>query len=330
MSRSSNAAALLLAVLVAFPRLAAAQTAPSQEQVEAARAPFREARELQREGKPAEALARMLEAYRIAPTPVIALEAGRLYAQVGRFVEGRDLLRNVTALPVSPRESEAGRDARKQAADLATALDARVAKLGFAGRSPGIDVLLDGRPLAPTEPSDWVPVDPGAHSVVARAGARACGTIALALAEGESRTVDLAEASRACADRAPPLLHESAPRAAPEGATSDASTRWRWGGALLAGAGLVAIGAGTVLVIGAKGDYDSVSDECTPRGCSASAYDVRHSAHVRANTATIVTSIGAAALIGGGVMWLVLGQRKAPAQIGVGPGSAFFRVALPY
>ena len=62
------------------------------------------ARELHRQGLVREALAKALDAYRTAPTPVTAFETGELLVEAGRLVEARDLLRAIPLLPVSPRE----------------------------------------------------------------------------------------------------------------------------------------------------------------------------------------------------------------------------------
>jgi hypothetical protein len=81
----------------------------------------------------------------------------------------------------------------------------------------------------------------------------------------------------------------------------------------------------------AKSDYDSVNAECSPRGCTPSAYQVRHDAHAQANTATVVTALGAAALVAGGAIWLFFGRENESgdrAQIGIGPASAFLRVPM--
>jgi hypothetical protein len=317
----------------------AATAAPSLEQVEAARTPFRESRELYRAGKLSEAVARMLDAYEVASTPVIALEAGRLLVEAGRLVRARDLLRGVAGLPASPRESEAGRDARRSAALLATELDARIPKISLVERPAGVDVLLDGKPFSPADSAAWQGIDPGGHTIVVSLDDRACTSIAIALAEGQVRTIDLRDAARACRPASsaapPPPASEAARTAVDEPPSRPAPTRpsaaWRWGGAALAGAGVAAVGAGMYVVFHAKSDYDSVSAGCTPGGCDADAFNVRHAAHEQANVATVVAGIGVAA-IAGGLLWLVLGRPGnvgSPPRLGVGPSGVSLLVAVP-
>jgi hypothetical protein len=338
-NRATRALAILVAAWPSFARGAEPPAPPSPEQVEAARVPFREARELQRQGRTSEAAARMLDAYHVASTPVIGLEAGRLLIDVGRLVEAREILRGVTVLPVSPRETDAGRDARRESAALATELDTRIPKISLSQRPAGLEVLLDGQPFA-ADSSAWQGVDPGGHTIVVRAQDHVCTTIAVTLAAGEVRTIDLRDAAAAC--RSAPTPPPPPPSAEVAGGAPDAGpiappteddrrgATWRWGGAALAGVGLVTAGVGTYLLVAAKSDYDSVASQCTPRGCSPDAYDVRHDAHVRANAATVVMGLGVAAVIGGAVMWFALdsGRPDAPPRVGVGPAGVSLSVPL--
>src|SRR5262249_34990683 len=137
--------------------------APSDEQLDTARALFRDARDLHRQGKLKEAIDKALEAYRVASTPVTALEAGELLVEAGRLVEARDIVRTVPLLPPTKRESDKGRIARQDAAALASTLDGRIPKIAIAERPPNIDLSLDGKPLAPSDSAAWQGVDPGPH-----------------------------------------------------------------------------------------------------------------------------------------------------------------------
>jgi hypothetical protein len=334
MTASSNARLFawlaLLAPLVPLPVRAQPQAAaPSEEQVEAARALYREARELRKQGHVREALAKALDAYRTAATPVTALETGELLVEAGRLVEARDLLRAVPLMPVSPRESDKGRDARQLAASLGAQLDMRIPKIAFAQRPPGVDLLLDGRPVASTDATAWQGVDPGPHALLVRVDDRPCTTINLSLSEGEERTIDLHDAAAACRPAPPPpppvalvRLPPGPPAPPPEAPPAVASPGpGRWIGAAAAGGGAVAIGVGGYLALSAKSDYASVAGECPPRGCNQDGFDVRNSARARADVATVFMVVGAAAMVGGGLVWWLAPSGHAGAQAVVGPGS---------
>jgi hypothetical protein len=75
----------------------------------------------------------------------------------------------------------------------------------------------------------------------------------------------------------------------------------RWIGAVVAGAGVVAIGFGGVIALVAKSDYDAAS--CPPRGCSRPAFDARESARSRADVATAAMVVGAIAATAGAVIF---------------------------
>lgn len=343
--RASSAAVGVLLFLVPTIALAdAAPVPPSEEQVQAARVAYREARELHRQGRLKEALERALEAYKIANTPVTALEAGHQLVEAGRLVEAREIMRNVALFPVSPRESEKGRDARQAAATLGATLDARIPKVAIAGRPPGVDVVLDGKPFTANDPTAWLGLDPGAHALVVRAGDRICTTINITLAEAEARTIDLHDATTTCRIESSPSGSEvatpptqtaqPAPREAvtpspgpapgPSRRAESGGSGWRWAGVVIAGAGAVGFGVGGGVALAAKSSYDSVAPDCPPRGCTLAAYNTRLDARSEADAATVAMVVGAAAVLGGGlIFFLVPGRGSSDVGrpvVGIGPG----------
>jgi len=332
MTASSNARLFawlaLLAPLVPLSARAQLPAAPpTEEQVEAARALYREARELHKQGRVKEALAKALDAYHTASTPVTALETGELLVEAGRLVEARDLLRAVPLMPVSPRESDKGREARQLAASLGAQLDMRIPKIAFAERPPGVELVLDGRPVASTDATAWQGVDPGAHALVVRVDDRPCTTVTLPLSEGEERTIDLHDAAASCRPPPPPPpapprapVRPPAPSPEPPPVVAAASP-WRWIGVAAAGGGAVAIGVGGYLALSAKSDYGSVAGECTARGCNQDGFDVRNGARARADVATVFMVVGAAAVVGGGLAWWLVPAGHGGPQAVLGPGS---------
>jgi hypothetical protein len=343
---ASNSRWLVAAPALLVPAMALADppaAPPTEAQVEAARPLYHEARELHRAGKLSEALDKALEAYRIAATPVTAVEAGELLVELGRFVEARDIVRGVAALPASPRESDKGKDARQQAAALAASLDGRIPKIALAARPPEVAVVLDGKPLSSVDATAWQGVDPGAHALAVLVDGKPCTTIHVALAEGEERTIDLHDAASACRKEpvpaptplaAPPAAAPPAPASAPVSpppppesppVASSAANPMRWIGLAIAGAGVVTVGVGGGLALGAKSQYDSVANECSAQGCSRDGYDVRNGARSRADVATIVMGVGAAAVAGGVLLWLFEPSRVT--SVGMGAGTVALRTA---
>ncbi len=330
MTASSRVAvAVVLALFVPVSARAEPPAAPpTEEQVEAARGIYKEARELYHQGRLKEALDKALEAYRTAATPVTALEAGKLLIESGRLVEARDLVRGVGPMPVSPRESDRGREARQQATVIASSLDVRIPKIAVAGKPKGVDVLLDGKPLSSVEPAAWQGVDPGSHTLVVRADDRTCSTITVTLAESEVRTIDLHDMVASCRPEPPaPEPPRSTPPVRPPDATADVlrapplrvppsreppsrgpeqgASAWKVAGVTIAGLGAAAIGVGGYLVLKAKGDYDSVGADCPSNQCDAAGFRVRTDARSQADVATATTALGGAAAVAGVLMWLL-------------------------
>jgi anti-sigma-K factor RskA len=318
---ASNSAWLLAALVLLTPRLAWSDppaAPPSEDQVEAGRDLYRQAKDLQRDGRTKEALERSLEAYRVAPTPVTAVLAALLLQGAGRLVEARETARAVGGMPLSPRETDKGREARQQAAVIAASLDARIPKIAVAGLPPGAEVLLDGKSLGATDSSAWRGVDPGAHALLVRLGNRTCSSVHLTLGEGEERTLDLHEVSASC-----PGESAAAPASASASAPDDGHA-WRVAGVAVGALGVLAIGVGSVVAITAKHDYDAAANQCPAVGCSEDGYNARNDARSRGDIATGVLAGGAVAVVGGVLMWWLAPRPAGPplsGQVTVGLGT---------
>ncbi len=334
---ASSSAWLVAALVLVAPQVAWADppaAPPSEEQVESGRELYKQARDLQQAGKLKEALERSLEAYRIAPTPVTAVLAALLLEGAGRLVEARETARSVSGMPLSPRETDKGREARQQAATVAAALDARIPKIAVAGQPSGAVVMLDGKSLGASDSSAWRGVDPGTHALVVRIGDKTCTSVHLTLGEGEERTIDLHDVAASCpADASASPAPAPAPSAAPAPVAApstpaapadDEGHAWRVRGIALGALGVAGLGVGAVLAITAKHDYDSVASECPAAGCNQDGYDVRNGARFRGDVATVVIGVGAAAVVGGVLMWWLAPPSPA-SQVSVGLGTVGVR-----
>jgi hypothetical protein len=319
---SSRRAILALALLVPIPARADPPAAPpTEEEVELAKGLYKEARELERQGRTKEALDKALEAFRTAATPCTGLEAGQLLIEQGQLVEARDMLRAVPMMPVSPRETERGRECRQQASVVAATIDSRIPKLAVSGRPKGVELLLDGRALPAAESAAWQGVNPRMpHTLLVRTEDRTCSTITVTLTEGEVRTIDLHDVAFSCrlvepppaeTPRSVPVVRppattggESPPTQTP-GSEHTAPSPLKWVGLTLGGVGVVALGVGGVLALTAKSDYESVAAQCPGNVCQPHAYNVRVDARTRADWATGTMVLGGIAAASGLLLWLL-------------------------
>jgi hypothetical protein len=76
---------------------------------------------------------------------------------------------------------------------------------------------------------------------------------------------------------------------------------------VVTGLGVVGLGLGTVFGLEAKGKYNDSLDHCEPGNpnlCDDSGISQRNSARAAGNISTVAFGVGAAALVGGIVIWL--------------------------
>src|SRR5262249_8510146 len=142
----------------------------------------------------------------------------------------------------------------------------RIPKLAVAGRPKGVDVLLDGKILPPSESAAWQGVDPRPHTLLVRTEDRTCSTITVNLAEGEARTIDLHDVAASCHLEPPPAEParpmpiarppatgaEPPPTPPPPAPEHTSPSPLKWVGLTLGGVGVVALGIGGALALTAK------------------------------------------------------------------------------
>jgi serine/threonine-protein kinase len=351
MAPHSRWLAVTLVLLAPLPaRAEPPSLPPTEEQVDRGRELYKEARELYRQGRLKESLEKAFDAYKAASTPVTAHFLGKLLDEAGRLVEARDIVRSVALMPISPRESDRGREARQQAAALAAQLDGRIPKLAVGERPRAVEVLLDGKAVPPVDSTAWQGVDPGPHTIAVRADDRICTTIMVTLAEGEARTIDLHDVTASCRPEvpvqdehptSPPRAQEARVELPPAPAPGEAERTgngwpaWKSVGGALFGGGVAAVGVASYLALSAKSDYDSVASHCVANVCDSHAsYDVRMGARSRADAATLTMSLGGAAVLGGMLLWFLAPEPSTGHDVGrphvsIGPGSVALSTRLP-
>ena len=204
-------------------------------------------------------------------------------------------------LEVATKARALGDEAKEtKARERAAAVEERVSHvivLVEGTRGAAFEVRRDGNALGRGEWGRALPVDPGEHVIEASEPAkRPWSTRLMVRGEGQTSAVVV------------PLLEEG-PAPGPlsavhpaDGATAGRD-RQRVAAVLVGGTGIVGLGTAVALGIAAKSRFDQASAGCNGDHCTAQGVAIRADAVERANVATVVFGVSAAALVGGGVLW---------------------------
>jgi hypothetical protein len=285
--------------LSAASRHAGAQAAKNEA---AAEVLFQEGRTLYEAGRYSEACPKLAESHRIDPA------SGTLLA-LALCHEGEQKLASAWAefTTVEGEARRAGRTDRETIArEHAAAIRARLSTLSInvppeIRALSGLELKLDGTPIGPGTFGVAVPVDGGQHEVSVSATGKKPWKVA----------VSVKSQADAVALTIPPLEDAPAPTEVPA-STPGPSTEAKAStgspmttvGLIVAGAGLVAFGAGGYVALAAKGDYDDAKERCPDAGCSRDDWQAGEDARRQGNLATVVFGVGGALLVTGGVLWL--------------------------
>ncbi len=332
-------AASSIALALMAPGVVRAQ---AKDDVARADALFKTAKSQLTHGMAADACANFAESKRLAPGVGVTLYLADCYQRIGRSASAWTEFMSAEAMARGHADKRAEL-ALRRARVLEPALDRLtiVVRPRGAAEKP-VQISCDGTPVPQEQWGLPVPVDPGAHIVVARSGdlERTYGVHLDGQTRSATVEVDSLEPEPVPAPPPPPAEAtrehgpSSAPSApapaAPEGergsgppaaVTHEQADRWLAYG--LGGAGVVGLGVGTVLGIMATNHRNQsnagpcdASDFCNPSGLS-----LRQQALGEATASTVAFVIGLGALGGGVAAYFLVPSERTPTGIAVAPGS---------
>jgi serine/threonine-protein kinase len=318
--RRLRTAVLVAAVgLSTMPLRAVAQSSPADTAT--AQALFDQAKKLMAQGKYGEACPKLEESQRLDPGTGTLLNMGDCYERLGKFATAWGKFLEAAAVAKSAKQVERERVSRERAAALLPRVSNLV--IGVAGGdAPGFELKRDGATVGKPQWGTPLPVDSGEHKISAAATGRKSWETTVVLGAGETKSISVPVLPPA--GPAPVAVAEGAPAPgakteAPAPETASGGGR-KWTGLTLAGAGLVAMGVGGAIAIGAKSKYDDA--DCTGNVCRQAGFEDRQSAISSARTATIISGVGMAVLAGGVILWLTAPAGRAPVAVGVHPMSS--------
>jgi hypothetical protein len=291
--------AALLALSLASPARAA-DVSPADQA--AATALFNEARALFDQGKVKEALAKYQASQQLDPTTGTLLNIARCHEQLGNLASAWG------ALDVAESMAQKAGDERRRAyaAEHKKELEPKLSRLRVEvdPDAHATAVRLDGKPIPAGALGTALPIDPGEHEIEAdREGAEPFRTTVRITQPG---TVSAHVPAAPKTPPPPPVAYWNGQRIA---AVS------------LGGAGIAGIVVGAIYGVRAGNAVDASQPHCkdlNPDPCDAQGVALRDRATTEAWVSNISIGLGAAAIVGGVVLFVTApsGKPAAPARSG--------------
>lgn len=308
----------VLALAVARPAAAQSDNKALAEQL------FTQGKELSKAGDWAAACPKFEASLRYDPALGTRLNLATCYEKVGKLASAWALYKESVDLA-----RKAGDDKRRAfAAKQVTALEPRLPRLTIvapAAAPSGLVVTRGGTTVDAALFGSPTFVDPGEHEIVASAPGYEPWTGTIVVAEGKAQTITVPDLTLAkpAPDGDKDLVEPDLPPDSdgpdgpgpgptppgPEGGGGGGGSR-KLIGMVTAGGGLLLIGAGLYFGNSASGSYADAKDACGGDLICDNADDLARSealvddARSAATRSTILTGVGAAALVGGVILWL--------------------------
>lgn len=298
----------------------------------AAEALFEQGRSLVADGKYAEACPRFADSQRLDPSPGTLLNLANCYEKLGRTATAWATYREAASAA-----NAAGRaDYVTSAERHADALVPHLAKLTMNVGQPvdGLLIERDGVEVARAEWGVPIPIDSGSHTLEASAPGYKPWSSSVAVPQDGAQvtaTVPALEAAPATPAPPPPAAPAQPPAPAtgsspvpPPPDTSVGSSQ-RLLGIVIGGVGVLGLGTSAVFAVLAKNKYNDSLQNCgnNPDVCTQAGVSQRNDALTFGNVSSVAFGVGAAALVGGAVLWFTAPRAPAAspaaARIGVAP-----------
>lgn len=293
---------------------ALAQAPP--ESSAAAEALFNQGMQLMDAGNFAEACPKLAESHRIDPQAGAVFNAGDCYEHVGRTASAWGAFREAE---LRWRQRSDGRaDEAKKRADM---LEPKLSKLTIivpaVARAPGLVVKRNGIELGEAQWSTGVPVDPAVVAIEASAPERETWKTSVPVAGAGEITIELPalKALPAPASTMPAMVAPTSTAEAPLVTPAEFWSTQRKAGSVLGASGVVVLGVGSGLGLGAADKVSSAKKtECNEaKVCTRNGADLLANAKIE-GTASTTLFIAGAMLAAGGVIVMLTAPPSAPAS----------------
>lgn len=292
-SRSGNRfRAALLSLACLLEAAAAAPASAGPKEIATARRLFQEAEQHERDGRWADALAKLEQVAAIKETAGVRFHIATCLSHLGRLLEAKASFERARALAQEQKADDVLAMVDPQVQSLRRRIP--VIRIKIPDTVSGAVVTVDGKPVGQADLQE-IPVDPGTHQVIITVQGEARVDRYVKLAEGQSDTVEWREP-----ERSTPKQGQSRPSSAPGAAASSRGvplSAW------------VAMGGGALLGVGGYLAYrhaDAVANQSAQVCARSISCDPARVDVVRKWDATALGLwIGAAAAVGTGVAIVV-------------------------
>jgi hypothetical protein len=298
---SRIAAAVAAACLLASFRASADPPAPTAESL------FDEAKALAQAGRWPEACPKLARSQQLEPNMVTLYRLADCEEHVARFASAWSHYVEAASLAKASGSAQRYEDAIARA----NALQPRLGRVRVVVEQPANDerVTCDGATIAPELWGTEIPMDAGAHVILARAPGRVEITRRVAVTDGVGTSLTLPALD--LLPPPPPAVASTSPVASqaprPPTAAGPESSAWsplRSAGVAVGAAGVLAMGASVILGFVAKNKDERAAQECPATGCNPDGKSLNDDARRLGNIGTGVFFAGAIAIAAGVVLWV--------------------------
>jgi hypothetical protein len=278
---------VVLAVVVAWSAPAGAQ-----DDRPTAEALFREGRQLLEQGQVKAACERFEASRRLEPAPGTLLNLGDCLERLGRVAGAWVAFSEAATFAARVGDGEREGVARRRA----RALEPRLARIVVRVPAPvsGLQVRRDGLAVDAAAYGTALVVDPGEHTLTARAPGRRPYRRVVELAEGTRLTVEIPVLEAEPAAAAPP---------APGGEPPPAPRPKRWLAMGTLALSVASAGVGTYYGLRARSRFRDAEGMCDAAGCDPRGVALAEDAMRSGDISTAAFIVSGAALAGGVVLW---------------------------
>jgi len=282
-----------------------------------AQALYDEARQLVAAEKFEQACPKFKASYELDPAGGTLLNLADCYERQGKTATAWTTFKDALEAARHDGKTERSEFATQHLANLEKRLSRLSVAVPDAAREPGLEVTVDGTPLAEAAYGVALPLDPGSHVIRAVAPGKQPfeKSVEVSSSSAQRLTIELPKLSDAAGSPAAVSAagagSPGAGQASVDGSPGRHTSTARTLGFVAGGIGVVSIGVGSYFGLKAFSRWDARNTGCTG-GCTADAKTAGDDAKSAATVSTIGFAAGAAALGAGIVLILTSSSSKEP------------------